>query len=199
MTSRFSCGMRIVVNSCLLVVFIVCLAFEARGQENHMPFIGAPPPMKFVPRSERTQLSTARDPKARLRAALELANARLLRAEEMTATQRYEAAANELGVYHGLMEDMLAFLAELKDNKKLRDAYKRLELGVRAHSTRLESIRRSTPAEHSVNLKIICECAHRVRTQALNAFYGDTVVHENEKTTDEEVAAPAQSSTSKNQ
>jgi hypothetical protein len=182
--------MRIVTNSCLLVVFTVCLAFEARGQENHLPLIGAPPPMKFVPRSERTQLSTARDPKARLRASIELANARLLRAEELTAGQRYEAASNELGVYHGLMEDVLFFLGELKDNKKMRDTYKRLELGVRAHSSRLESIRRSTPAEYSVNLKVICECAHKVRTQALNAFYGDTVVHENEKTPDEG-AAPA--------
>ena len=198
MTSRLSCRMRIVMNSCLLVVFTVCLAFEARGQENHLPLITAPPPMKFVPRSERAQLSTARDPKARLRASVELANARLLRAEELTAGQNYEAASNELGVYHGLMEDVLCFLGELKNNKKLRDTYKRLELGVRAHSARLESIRRSTPAEYSVNIKIICECAHKVRTQALNAFYGDTVVHENEKTPDEDVA-PAQPTASKNQ
>ena len=198
MTSRLSCRMRIVTNCCLLVVFTACLAFEARGQESQLPFIAAPPPMKLVPRSERAQLSTARDPKARLRASIELANARLLRAEELTAVRRYDAASNELGVYHGLMEDVLSFLGELKDNKKLRDTYKRLELGVRAHSSRLESIRRSTPAEYSVNLKIIYECAYKVRTQALNAFYGDTVVHENEKTPDEEVI-PAQPTASKNQ
>jgi hypothetical protein len=94
------------------------------------------------------------------------------------------------------MEDVLSFLGELKDNRKMRDTYKRLELGVRAHSTRLESIRRATPAEYSINLKIICECAHKVRTQALNAFYGDTVVHENEKTPGEEVA-PVQPTSSK--
>lgn len=189
---------RTVTNSCLLLMFSVCLAFEARGQENRLPLISAPPPMKFVPHSERTQLSTARDAKARLRASLELANARLLRAEELTATQRYEAAANELGVYHGLMEDALCFIGELKDIKKMRDTFKRLELGLRSHSLRLEAIRRSTPAEHSVNIKVICECALKVRTQALNAFYGDTVVHDNEKTPDEGAAPAAQHTTSKN-
>ena len=197
MTSILSCRMRIATNSCLLVVFTVCLAFEARGQENHPQLISAPPPMKFVPRSERAQLSTARDAKARLRASLELADARLMRAEELTAGQRYEAASNELGVYHGLMEDVLSFMGDLKDNKKMRDTYKKLELGLRAHSTRLESIRRSTPAEYSVNIKVICECAHKVRTYALNAFYGDTVVHENEKTV-EEAPSPAQPTASKN-
>jgi hypothetical protein len=35
-----------------------------------------------------------------------------------------------------------------------------------------------TPAEHAVHVKAICEYARNARSEALNAFYGDTVIRE---------------------
>lgn len=177
MNSTLSCRMRIVMGCCSLVAVIVFIAPEARGQDNHPPLISAPPPpMKFVSRNERTVLSAARDAKARTRTAIELAEARLSRAEQLTAGQQYEAAAAELGVYQGLMDDALAYLE--RESKKQRDVYKRLELALRAHAARLESIRRVTPSDYAVHVKAICECARNARAQALNAFYGDTVIQD---------------------
>ena len=176
MNSTLSCRLRIVLSCCLLVAFVVLIAPEASGQEYHLPVISAPPPMKFVSRSERTQLSAARDAKARTRATIELAESRLSRAEMLTAGQQYDAASSELGMYQGLVDDALIYLDKAESKKKLRDTYKRLELSLRAHSARIEAIRRVTPAEYAVNVKAICECARNARTQALNAFYGDTVI-----------------------
>jgi hypothetical protein len=39
-------------------------------------------------------------------------------------------------------------------------------------------MRRMTPAEHAVHVKAICEHARNARSEALNAFYGDTVIRE---------------------
>ncbi|HYJ45787.1 MAG TPA: hypothetical protein VEV81_04165, partial [Pyrinomonadaceae bacterium] len=164
----------------LLLTFILCVVHEGRAQDIHLPFVGAPPPMKFVPRSERTQLSSVNDAKAHTRAAIELAEARLARAEQLTAEQQFDAASAELGIYQGLIDDALHFLddATKGKNNKMRDTFKHLELAIRAHCTRLEAIRRVTPSEYAVNVKAICEYAREARDAALNSFYGDTVIKE---------------------
>ena len=169
---------RIVLGCCLLAVAAAFGVPEARGQDGPTPLISAPaPPMKFVSRGERTQLSATRDAKARTRATIELAETRLARAEQLTAEQKYNAASGELGVYQGLIEDALDYLDDItKNDNKLRDTYKRLELALRTHCMRLEAIRRVTPSEYAVHIKAICECARNARTEALNSFYGDTVV-----------------------
>lgn len=176
MNHTLSCRMRIVLSCCSLVAVMVLIAPEARSQEYGLP--PAPPPMKFMSRSERTQLSAARDAKARTRATIELAEARLARAEQLTAGQHYEAASNELGIYQGLVEDALSYLDGAEPKKASRDTYKRLELALRTHCARLEAIRRVTPSEYAVHVKAICECARNARTEALNAFYGDTVIRD---------------------
>src|SRR3712207_3085623 len=106
MNSTHSLRYRIVLGCCLLAVAAAYEAPEARAQDGHLPLISAPaPPMKFVSRGERTQLSSARDAKGRTRATIELAEARLARAEQLTAEQKYIAASGELGAYQGLIED----------------------------------------------------------------------------------------------
>ena len=141
--------------------------------------------MKFVSRSERTQLSATRDAKTRTRATIEMAEARLARAEQLTAGQQFDEASDELGMYQGLVENVLHYLNNEQTGKKQRDTYKRLELALRAHCARIEAIRRVTPADYAVHVKAICECARNARTEVLNAFYGDTVIRdesaENEK------------------
>ena len=186
MISPLSCRTRNSLGCSLFFVSALLLAFEARAQDVRLPLVPAPPPMKFVPRSERSQLSATRDAKARTRAAIELAELRLTRAEELTAVQQYDGASAELGVYQGLIEEALYPLNDGRKNNKQRDIYKRLELALRAHCARIEAISRITPNEYAVNIKVICECTRRARTEALNGFYGDTVVRE----LSEEAATP---------
>lgn len=181
MNSPLSYRTHTVVSLCSLLALTACLACVAQAQEIPMP--SAPPPMKFVSYPERAQLSSARDFKARTRASIELAEMRLRRAEELTTAMQYDAAASELGCYYGLIEDVMSYLNALPmDKGKLRDLFKRLELTLRAHGTRLEAIRRTTPVEYSVNIKVITDYTRNARTEALNSFYGNTVMREEPQT-----------------
>ena len=113
---------------------------------------------------------------------IDLAVAHLTRAEELTTQGNFDTAATEVGSYHALIEDALDFLAAMKrDSNKTRDHYKRLELALRAHGPRLTTMRRTTPLEYAVWIKKVEEFAREGRTEALNSFYGHTVVREREK------------------
>lgn len=169
-----------VVKLCALVTLVLCLApAVAYGQRELVTDLTAPPPMRFVSRDERAQLSTIRDPKLRTQASLELAEGHLRHAEDATFTRSFLSASAALGRYQAVVEEALGFLVELKtDNKKMRDIFKRLEMTLRTHITRIEAIRRDTPYDYAVNVKATLEYARSARTQALNTFYSDTVVRD---------------------
>ena len=162
----------------------VCLLFgclEAQAQDELVPQQSVPPPVKYIPENERAKLNEARDEKSRARLSLELAEWRLLRAAQLTEAQSYNNASTELGVYQALIADVMGFLRKsAKVRNKLRDIYKRLELTLRAHGSRIEGIRRTTPFEHADNVRSVFDGTKRARTEALNAFYGDNVVSDTE-------------------
>lgn len=163
------------VSLCALMGLFFCFAPAAPGQDKGLQFLPAPPPLKSVSRDERSQLASTRDPKTRMRATLEMADARLARAEQLTGGEQYAAACEQLGSYQGLIEDFMLFLNGNEKKNKLRDIYKRLEISLRAQGARIEAIRRITPSEHAVNVKAILEYASRARTIALNSFFGDAL------------------------
>jgi hypothetical protein len=174
----------------IIVMGAVCAA--ALGQEakasDQLP---APPPMRAIPQLERNQLNEARDPKARIRLTIELANTHLQRAEAAAAQQRYDPALMELGNYLGLLEDSFKFLARLNvDRGKTRDLYKHIELSLRAQGPRLTVMRRATPLEYATRMKEVEDFARDGRTDALNAFYGHTVVRDGKLKKPEEENKP---------
>jgi hypothetical protein len=139
----------------------------------------APPPMRFVSRTERSQLDAAKDPKSRLRSTIKLAEERLIRAENLTNQKNYEEASIELGGYLGLIGDLRAFITTLEQDKgKTRDVYRHLEIAVRPHIPRLAVMRRSTPASYALHLKDAEEYVKQTRAEALDSFYGHTVLRE---------------------
>lgn len=139
----------------------------------------APPPAKLVTKDDRARITATKDDKARLRVTIELAEVQLLEAEQRTQAEEFDLASASLGKYHALVEDALVFLGAMKpDQNRTRDLYKRLELSLRAHGPRLTAIRRSTPLEYAVWIKQIEEFARKGRTEALNSFYGNTVLKE---------------------
>jgi hypothetical protein len=155
----------------------------------------APPPLKIITRSERSQLNETKDEKARVKLAIELAENHLTNVENQTLMQQYDNAAAEAGMYWALIEDVLSFMKRIeRDNNRKRDLYKRLELSLRANGPRLSTIRRSTPSEYSVWIKEIEDFARKGRTEALNSFYGHTVLKDGpQKSTDpKELEKPPQ-------
>jgi hypothetical protein len=133
--------------------------------------------MKFVPREDRVQLDVEHDAKKRIQLSIKLAEARLSRAEQLTVEEQFDRVTNELGNYQGLVDDALKFLATLPSKKdKTRDTNKRLELALRPHISRLETMRRATPSAYGKNFKMMIEYVRSARDQALNSFYDDTVL-----------------------
>ena len=165
-----------------ILLFAAMCAPALGGQDPRPQDQTAPPPLKVITRAERTQLNESKDAKARVKITIELAETHLGNAENHTSQRNYDNAAAEAGMYWALVDDALSFMKTVeRDNNRKRDLYKRLELALRAHGPRLSIIRRSTPAEYAVWIKEIEDFARRGRTEALNSFYGNTVVHDGPK------------------
>src|SRR5687768_908557 len=171
----------------LLLLAFVCLPAvnaqdaqpQATPQATPLP---APPPFKMIVKEERAAIEQAKDSGRRLKLTIEYAGGHLTRAEQHTARENYEAASAEIGMYHALIESALEFLSTFKrEGNKTRDLYKRLELALRADGPRLTAMRRITPLEFAVWIKQVEDFARAGRTEALNSFYGHTVVRDPEK------------------
>ena len=135
--------------------------------------------MRFVSRDERSQLTATKDSKARLRATIELAEIHLGRAEESTLLKRFDQASEEVGRYLGLIDDARVVLGALDRNKNsTRDLYRRFDIALRAHVPRLAVLRRTTPADYAGHIKAAEEFARDARTEALDSFYGHSVLRE---------------------
>jgi hypothetical protein len=164
---------------------LVALAFtdapaqtDASAQREDAP--SAAPPLRYVPDDVRRQLDAeARDVKARTKLALQLAEERLARASAASDADRFEEATNELGVYEAIVADTIRYVQTSgRTGNKLRDTCKRIELALRAHVPRIETLRRGLPAAHAVYAKATIEFVRVQRDQALSSFYDDTVIPE---------------------
>jgi len=165
----------------LLVVLGVCVT-ALHGQEPRMKQLPAPPPFKVISKDERAQLTDAKDAKTRLRKTVELAEIHLQRAEALTSQEKYEEVLIELGGYLALIDDALKFLGQMnRDSTRTRDLYKHLEIDLRGDGPRLTSMRRITPLEYAIRIKEIEDFARDGRTEALDSFYGHTVIRDGKK------------------
>lgn len=175
---------RIVVSAhLLLMAFVFLPSLCAQDAQPSPTPLMAPPPFKMIVKEERVQIEQSKDASKRLKLTMEFAAAHLTVAEQHTAQGNFEAAQTEVGMYHALIENVREFMSTFKrDSNKTRDLYKKLELALRAHGPRLTAMRRVTPLEFAVWIKQVEDYAREGRTEALNSFYGHTVVSEPKKT-----------------
>ena len=151
---------------------------DAAAQRADEPL--APPPLRYVPDDVRRQLDAeSRDVKERIKLSLQLAEDRLARASAAADADRFEVSTAELGVYEAIVADTINFVqASGRKGNKLRDTCKRIEMTLRSHVPRIETIRRGLPAANAVYAKATIEFVRNQRDQALSAFYDDTVIPE---------------------
>jgi len=181
---------RLVYRSLKIAICLTVLATVLKAQEPPVQPLTQPPPPKVVGHDEQTQIDESKDAKARLKLILTLAENHLLSAEQYTAHSNFEAASKEVGIYHALIDEALKFTASLpRESNKTRDLYKRIELELRADGPRLTAMRRTTPLEYAVWIKEVEDFARKGRTEALDSFYGHTVLREpaNKPTTDKPI------------
>ncbi|MFN2480755.1 MAG: hypothetical protein ABR554_04630 [Pyrinomonadaceae bacterium] len=186
MTGLLTSSPRATRGALLLTALVLCacaLSRPAHAQEPVLPPQPAPPSMKYVPDLERARLAAAAEPKERVRATLSLLEERLAHAERYTAAGRFDPAAADLGVYQALLDDVLQFLKPVgrsPDGSKVdgptRDLYKAIELALKGHTARIESMRRATPADYQANVRAAFLYARDKRTEALDAFFGASLM-----------------------
>ncbi|HEX7176629.1 MAG TPA: hypothetical protein VF240_15295 [Pyrinomonadaceae bacterium] len=152
-----------------------CLSIAAHAQT--VEPADSAPPKKYVPAAMKSQLAAVRNMKDRVKLTLTLLDERLQAASGYTSSENFSAAGNELGIYQALVDDVIHFLhLNGKDNNRTRDLFKRVELALRSHVTRLETIRRITPSEEAVHIRSCIEFVREARGRALDAFYDDDSV-----------------------
>jgi hypothetical protein len=133
--------------------------------------------MRFVSRTDRSQLDATKDSKSRLRATIKLAEERLKMAETLTEQKNFSGAAEALGVYLGFIDNLRTFLGTFNREKgSTRDLYRHMEIAVRPHIPRLAVMRRTTPAAFAVNIKDAEEYIKDTRSAALDTFFGHSVL-----------------------
>ena len=167
-------------------VIVACaLSMNEVAQQPRSPQMPAPPPMRVVSREERSQLNAARDPKARLKLSIDLALNRLTRVEDFSSRKEFDKASEELGGYLGLIDDVRAFCGGMNREKgSTRDLYRHLEIALRAHIPRLAVVRRTTPVAYALHLKAAEEYVRETRADALDSFYGHSVLREDSSSGD---------------
>lgn len=168
----------------LIFTLLACAGAQAQdGAEPKQPpqREDGPPPLRYMPPDVRQRLEGAKDVKERARLSMDIADERLARAAQFAEQDKFEAATGEIGVYEAVVDDTVRSLHASNPGRagnKLRDVFKRVEITLRSHVTRLESIRRVLPERHAVYLKDAIDFVRERRDQALSAFYSDSVIRE---------------------
>ena len=163
----------------LAQIIALCSIPASLCAQPRSPQMPAPPPMRFVSREERSQLTATRDPKSRLHTTIDLAEVHLSRAEDFTSQKKFDQASEELGSYLGLIDDARQVLRALnRDKNSTRDLYRRFDIALRRQVPRLAVMRRTTPADYASHIKAAEEFARDTRTEALESFYGHSVLRE---------------------
>ena len=136
-----------------------------------------PPPLKLLSKAERSQLEAAADIKPRTKLALELMEARLVKAEGFGANEQYREMFDELGGFHALVDNTLDFLNDNNnDSGKVLNNFKRIELSLRKYITRLELIRRDLPVRYELYVRRLVKYIREARTKAVEPLFDTTVV-----------------------
>ena len=125
---------------------------------------------------ERTQLDGQQGLKERTKLALALMSSRLSKAEELNAKSEFTAMYNELGGFHALMDDTLAFLEMAPKKDKTLDNLKRFEMTLRGFAPRLALIRREAPQEYDHYVRVLLKYLRDARSKAIEPLFGNSVV-----------------------
>jgi hypothetical protein len=159
------------------VVALIFFASTASAQEDKYEVADAPPPLKLIAESERKQLNAAKDVKERTKLALELMQARLTTASAKSEANDYSAMFTELGMFHAIMDDTLAYLDRFSLNRDARlNNFKRLEIGLRRMNPQIDLLRRNAPPERERYLFYLSRNVRDARARAIEPQFSNTVL-----------------------
>jgi hypothetical protein len=157
----------------LLLLVVPAVAFGQGVIEDNL----APPPLKILSTEEKSKLGAEVEVKRRTKLALELMDTRLKKAETFHTSESYDEMFTELGAFHGLMDNMLEFLNKSdKDSNKVLYNFKRLEIGLRGFTPRLEMIHHDIPIRYEQYVRSLIKNVRTARARAIEPLFDDTVL-----------------------
>lgn len=132
-----------------------------------------PPPARILPKESKDKLLAETDEKKRVEYALALMDGFLRASENGITNETWESAFRELGSFHFVMDNTLDFLLRRDTgNGKIRNAFKKYEIGLRAFAPRLELIRRDLPSRFEPYVFRLIKNVRETRTKAIEPLFG---------------------------
>ena len=137
----------------------------------------APPPLRTVTKDERVKLAAITDVKSRTKLALDMMNLHLMTAEQLNTNADFDGMFRELGGFQGLLDNSLDYLVKQdSDSNKVLDNFKRMEIGLRGFTPRIEAIRRDLPTRYEDYVHKLLLYVRDARTRAVDPLFSDKVV-----------------------
>lgn len=178
--NRARSAARQAVFLCFSIVFTALAAASASAQDDPPQYELAPPPLMLMSKAERDKLDAEQGTRKRTQLALDLMDARVGLAEEANTRDDLNEMFAHLGAFSAIMEDTLAFLKSADPNRgRTLDNFKRLEIGLRRFSPRLELIRRELPLTHEFYVRTLLRQLRDARSRALDPLFDDSVIRNN--------------------
>ncbi len=161
-----------------LVLFILFVMAALPAIAQKLPeYETAPPPLRIMSPEEREKLNKETGTRKRTELALSLMDVRLAQANTANSRDQLDEIFVHLGAFHALMEDTLDFLEDSDTNKsRVLYNFKRLEIGLRRFTPRLEMIRREMPLTHEFYVRTLMRRVRDARTRAVEPLFGETVI-----------------------
>jgi hypothetical protein len=183
-------GSKWFLKCCPVLSVVLILSVSAISQAPEDPAVDpnlrvrlAPPPLKLISRQDRERLDRETGVRNRTQLALRIMDERLKAAEALRDTDRMNDLYTELGSFHAIMDDTLDFLENFDQSpRRVLDNFKRLEIGLRRFTPRLELIRRYVPTTHEHYVQSLIRQLRDARTRATDQLYGDTVLPQDDTT-----------------
>lgn len=163
-----------------IVVSVLLLGTHGSFAQIPTEYETVPPPRKEMSKEEREKMNSETGVRKRTQMALSFMDSRLKRAESANNVDKIDEAFNELGGFHAIMEDVLAFLESSDSNRsRVLNNLKRFEIGIRRFTPRLELLRRDMPLTHEFYVRSLLRQLREARTRAVEPLFGDSVLRDN--------------------
>lgn len=176
LNSVFSPGVPYVLRGVFLSFLVLFSSVFILAQDDGMPLDVAPPPLKIMSKEEKTQLESESGVKDKTSLYLTFMDARLKRAEELSSQDSFADSMSQFGIYHGLLEGLMDFLKNENKSNKALGGFKKLEMALRAHNVRIETVRRIMPFQYAYHVSQLQRYVRRTRGEATESLFSDSVV-----------------------
>ena len=153
-----------------LTIFLNAFSQIVTAQEKP-PEDLVPPPLIIVSKGEGEQLNAETDARKRTDLALELIEARMVKAEKFSVEKEFTESLNEIGGFQGIVLNSIKYLERNQTGSRNLKGFKTLEISLRSYAPRLELLRREMPPKYGYHIRAVIKFIRDARTRATDKLF----------------------------